>query len=132
MMIFLIKILLYSNSTSNLIIFFQNPIHSKQKNEEASTAIGIFLQTVSCRKSGKVWWKCRAFEIFFVTLCGFFYFIHHSGLEKRRPKVGFPGALLYAKGSCHGANLIFRIRFSDKTFQGNGRFFWRKIQEQSL
>ena len=71
-MIFWIKILLYSNSTSNLIIFFQNPIHSKQKNEEASTAIGIFLQTVSCRKCGKVWWKCRAFEIFFVTLCGFF------------------------------------------------------------
>ena len=35
-MIFWIKILLYSNSTSNLIIFFQNPIHSKQKNEEVS------------------------------------------------------------------------------------------------
>ena len=38
-MIFWIKILLYSNSTSNLIIFFQNPIHSKQKNDEASTAL---------------------------------------------------------------------------------------------
>ena len=38
-MIFWIKILLYSNSTSNLIIFFQNPIHSKQKNEEESAAL---------------------------------------------------------------------------------------------
>ena len=54
-MIFWIKILLYSNSTSNLIIFFQNPIHSKQKKRRGEC--GVFYLKMKIAALAKIVWR---------------------------------------------------------------------------